>query len=129
MNPNVPIGLIHNAIGGTPMESWIPEATLLDDPQLESLVTTPWHVQDHPPYPNWCGERGRENLGKYFAAADGPAPNHPFQPGFLFEAGVQPFSIFRSPAFFGTRENQTRPRMVRGARRLIPTGIVTCSRR
>ncbi|MDH3584580.1 MAG: sulfatase-like hydrolase/transferase, partial [Phycisphaerae bacterium] len=89
-NPNVPIGLIHNAIGGTPMESWIPEATLLADRELQQLVTIPWHAEAHPRYPRWCGLRGRQNLAEYFGAPDGPAPNHPFKPGFLYDAGVRP---------------------------------------
>jgi len=93
-NPEVPIGLIHNAIGGTPMESWIPESILLADPQLQQLVTTEWHTENHPRYPYWCGQRGRENLANYFAGPDGPTPNHPFQPGFLFDAGVRPFTNF-----------------------------------
>ena len=33
-------------------------------------------------------------LANYLAAPDGPPPNHPFQPGFLFEAGVRPFTRF-----------------------------------
>jgi sialidase-1 len=94
LNPEVPIGLIHNAIGGTPMESWIPEATLLADAELQPLVTTPWYSENHPRYPKWCGLRGRQNLANYFASPDGPVPHHPFQPGFLFDAGVAPVSKF-----------------------------------
>ena len=56
----IPIGLIHNAIGGTPMESWIPERTLLGDPQLQQLVTT---GVDHGESPAvsplvWCPRTG-----------------------------------------------------------------------
>lgn len=92
LNPDIPVGLIHNAIGGTPMASWIPEATLLADPDLRKLVTTPWHLENHSRYPKWCGRRGRQNLVKYFELPDGPVPNHPFQPGFLYTAGVTPFT-------------------------------------
>lgn len=92
LNPDVPVGLIHNAIGGTPMESWIPETTLLADPDLQVLVTTPWYLEDHPRYPKWCGLRGRQNLKNYFDLPDGPVPDHPFKPGFLFDAGVTPFA-------------------------------------
>jgi arylsulfatase A-like enzyme len=92
LNPEIPIGLIHNAIGGTPMESWIPEATLLADPEFQELVTIPWYLEDHPRFPKWCGQRGRQNLVKYFDLPDGPAPNHPFKPGFLYAAGITPFT-------------------------------------
>lgn len=99
LNPDVPVGLIHNAIGGTPMESWIPESTLLADPELQRLVTIPWYSENHPNYPKWCGLRGRQNLAKYFASPDGPVPHHPFEPGFLFEAGIAPFSKFPVSGF------------------------------
>ena len=92
LNPDIPVGLIHNAIGGTPMESWIPESTLLDHPDLQELVTIPWYQENHPSYPKWCELRGRQNLKKYFELPDGPIPNHPFKPGFLFDAGVTPFT-------------------------------------
>ncbi len=94
LNPDVPVGLIHNAIGGTPMESWIPESTLLADSELQRLVTFPWYSENHPDYPKWCGLRGRQNLAKYFTSPDGPVPHHPFEPGFLFDAGVAPLSKF-----------------------------------
>jgi len=94
LNPDVPVGLIHNAIGGTPMESWIPESTLLADLETQRLVTFPWYSENHPDYPKWCGLRGRQNLAKYFASPDGPVPHHPFQPGFLYEAGVAPLSRY-----------------------------------
>ena len=94
LNPDVPVGLIHNAIGGTPMESWIPESTLLADSELQRLVIFPWYSENHPDYPKWCGLRGRQNLAKYFVSQDGAVPHHPFQPGFLFDAGVAPLSKF-----------------------------------
>jgi arylsulfatase A-like enzyme len=94
LNPDVPVGLIHNAIGGTPMESWIPESTLLANSELQRLVTFPWYAENHPDYPKWCGLRGRQNLATYFASPDGPVPHHPFEPGFLFDAGVAPVSMF-----------------------------------
>lgn len=99
LNPDVPVGLIHNSIGGTPMESWIPESTLLVHPKLQRLVTVPWYSENHPIYPKWCGLRGRQNLAKYFAAPNGPVPHHPFEPGFLFEAGIASFSKFPVSGF------------------------------
>ena len=92
LKPDVPLGLIHNAIGGTPMESWIPESRLLTDAELQTLITTPWYLEDHPRYPKWCGLRGRQNLKSYFDLPDGSVPHHPFAPGFLFEAGIEPFT-------------------------------------
>ncbi len=73
----VPVGLIHNAVGGIPMESYIPTTNSsgwLDDPSM----------------PAWCRERGRENLAAWLEQPAAPAPHHPFEPGFLFEAGMRP---------------------------------------
>lgn len=73
----VPIGLIHNAVGGVPMESYIPTANSsgwLDDANM----------------PAWCRERGRDNLAAWLEKRVLPAPHHPFEPGFLFDAGMRP---------------------------------------
>ncbi|MEM7308234.1 MAG: sialate O-acetylesterase [Planctomycetota bacterium] len=92
----VPVGLVLNAVGGSPTEAWIrPElaasafgfgtgvGSWLDDTKL------------HP----WCRERASENLAGWMdevlAAADRgelppPTPGHPFRPGFLYEAGIAP---------------------------------------
>ena len=72
----VPIGLIHTAVGGAPMEAFVPGAR--DD----------W--LDDPSYPAWCKQRVRENLQAWFDAPDGTQPHHPFEPGFLFDAGIAP---------------------------------------
>ncbi len=71
----VPVGLVHTAIGGAPMEAFAP------------ADGTPWMRGDA--YPQWCRQRVRENLAAWFAAPTGAQPHHPFEPGFLYEAGVR----------------------------------------
>ena len=69
---DVPVGLVGVAVGGSPIEAWTPGAFFpgwLDDPA----------------YPGWCRERARQNLAGLESA------RHPFEPGFLFEAGVRPW--------------------------------------
>ena len=112
LNPDVPVGLIHNAIGGTPMESWIPESTLLADLETQRLVTFPWYSENHPDYPKWCGLRGRQNLAKYFASPDGPVPHHPFQPGFSLRGRCR--TTFQVP---GQRNSLVPGRVQRYSRR------------
>ena len=73
----VPVGLVHNAIGGAPMEAFVPAAS------------SEWMSGDG--YPSWCRQRVRENLGAWFEAPDGDQPHHPFEPGFLYDAGVAPW--------------------------------------
>jgi sialidase-1 len=73
----VPVGLIHNAVGGVPMESYIP-----------TFDSTNWW--DDSDLPAWCRERGRNNLAAWLEKPVAPAPHHPFEPGFLYEAGMRP---------------------------------------
>ncbi|MFT4550345.1 MAG: sialidase-1, partial [Verrucomicrobiales bacterium] len=87
----IPIGIIHNAIGGSPMQSWIPESVIAADPVLRKALPD-W--LNNPNLPSWTKLRARQNLKSYFAALDGPPPHHPFEPGFLYQAGITPFADF-----------------------------------
>lgn len=77
---DVPIGLIHNAVGGSPMESWIPNdeksANWLEGGML----------------PQWVQGRAAMNLSHWKDNPAAPTPHHPFEPGFLYEAGIDPFT-------------------------------------
>ena len=84
----VPVGLIHNAIGGTCTEAYISPERLRNEPELadgEGWLTDPRA-------PEWPRRRGRENLARWFAAPEGPMPGHPFQPGFLHQAAIAPLA-------------------------------------
>ena len=76
----VPIGLIQNGVGGSPMESWIPGRE----------VTANW-LEDGD-LPRWCRERAALNLTHWSEKAVAPTPHHPFEPGFLFDAGIDPLT-------------------------------------
>lgn len=76
----VPVGLVHNAIGGAPMEAFVPGAA------------HDWMTSDA--YPGWCRERVRQNLAAWFRKPTGAQPHHPFEPGFLFAAGVEPLAAY-----------------------------------
>ncbi len=84
----VPVGLIHNAIGGTCTEAYISPERLRAEPELADGEG--W-LKD-PRAPEWPRQRGRENLARWFAAPQGPMPGHPFQPGFLHEAAIAPLA-------------------------------------
>ena len=96
----VPVGLVHNAVGGSPTEAWIRGEVLAEYFNLRTGVGR-WVDNDtlHP----WCRERAADNLsgwmnGVLAASNEGTlppdTPGHPFQPGFLFEAGVAPLVDF-----------------------------------
>lgn len=86
---SVPIGLIQTAVGGVPLETYLPREGLLGDSLLSPLSQPGW--LDHPLYPIWTAERVRQNLAAWSEEApDNPMPNHPFAPGFLYDAAIRP---------------------------------------
>ena len=87
----VPVGLILNAVGGAPIEAFLPRATLAADPILSPLLDD-W--LNNSAYPRWCRERARSDLGAWFREPQGAPPHHAFELGFLFESGVQPLAGF-----------------------------------
>jgi len=96
----VPVGLIQNAIGGTPTESWIRRDTLRSDPKL-AVVLDDWFQNEaiHP----FCRQRAANNLALALAEAQKakahgppapPMPGHPYRPAFMAEAGIEPLVPF-----------------------------------
>lgn len=90
----VPVGIIHNAIGGTTMESYMSREVLAQDPELRPLLKD-W--MDTDVGADWHKGRAATNLGLW---ADGtqnkPMPRHPFEPTFLYHSAIEsliPFAI------------------------------------
>jgi sialate O-acetylesterase len=89
---SVPIGLIQTAVGGVPLETYLAQEELLNDSLLYPLGRSGW--LDHPLYPRWTAERVRQNLAAWSEEVpDKPMPNHPFAPGFLFDAAIRPLLL------------------------------------
>lgn len=89
----IPIGLIHVAVGGSPAEAWLPVPTQPEEPVLQSLFTGDWLT--NAALETWCIERGHQNLEALLQAGypvprDSLGYNHPFKPGFLYKAALQP---------------------------------------
>jgi sialate O-acetylesterase len=90
---DVPVGIVCVAVGGTPTEAWVGRAALAADDRTRPLVTGDWLA--NPALAGWCVERARDNLSRGRRAGerlpgDDLGPNHPFKPGFLWEAGIAP---------------------------------------
>ena len=88
----VPIGLIHNAIGGTPTEAWISRKTLGADPILKPLTENNWFKNElvH----GFCRDRASLNLKRKLIdpKVDPASLQHPYQPGFMYESGIAPIA-------------------------------------
>ena len=121
----VPVGLIHCAVGGSPAEAWISRAALAREPQLAAMVHGNWLTNSA--LDDWCRQRARENLAT--ARTNRPAPpgddlgpSHAFQPGFLWSAGparLAPFAL-RGVLWYQGESNSLEERRVRQHELLFP---------
>lgn len=83
---DVPVGLICNAVGGSTAESWIPRQTL--ETRLPKILDR-WLHNDY--IQDWCRGRAAQNLGLNLnEVADDFRHRHPYEPCYLFEAGILP---------------------------------------
>ena len=84
---NVPVGLIQMAVGGSPAEAWIDRLTMEFDPVLVNMLYD-WKNNDHTM--PWCRERAATNIKD----ATNKAQRHPYEPAYLFEAGISQLAGF-----------------------------------
>ncbi len=81
----VPVGLIHNAVGGSPLESWIDRRTLESGfPEIMTDWTKNDFIQD------WVRSRAMLNIKK----SDNTEQRHPYEPCYLFESGIMPLENY-----------------------------------
>jgi len=78
---DITIGLIANAISGSPAEAWVGRSEIEKDTLLSKILNN-W--MENPLIDSWCRKRGKNNLRK----ATDPNQRHYFEPSYLFEAGV-----------------------------------------
>lgn len=81
----VPVGLICNAIGGSPAEAWIDRHTL--EHQFPAILRN-WTQNDF--IQDWVRGRAALNVKK----ATSKQQRHPYEPCYLYEAGVRPLEQF-----------------------------------
>lgn len=81
----VPVGLILNAVGGSPAEAWIDRRTLeFEFPEILYDWTRNDFIQP------WVRERAALNI----SAGSNPLQRHPYEPCYLFEAGIRQLEHF-----------------------------------
>lgn len=82
---DVPVGLICNAVGGSPAESWIDRRTMeYEFPEILRDWSHNDFIQD------WV--RGRAELN--IALSDNRRQRHPYEPCYLYESGIRPLDRF-----------------------------------
>ncbi len=87
---NIPVGLVQNAVGGTPIESWLSLETISGDPGLKPFLEKDWYSNEMVHV--FCRERALVNLKKISTELKlaRPPASHPYHPGFMFESGIRP---------------------------------------
>jgi sialate O-acetylesterase len=86
---NVPVGLIHLAIGGCPIETFISKDALKRSKRFAVKAKGNWLTNDA--LPVWVRERGKQNVGdKENIMTDESGPDHGYKPGFAYTAGIEP---------------------------------------
>lgn len=81
----VPVGLICNAVGGSPTESWIDRHTL--ETQFPAILRD-WLHNDF--IQGWVRERAAVNVKQ----SDAQLKRHPYEPCYLFESGILPLQQY-----------------------------------
>lgn len=87
---NVPVGLILNAVGGSPTEAWIDRQMLeFEFPEILSDWKKNAFIQD------WVQGRAILNTKK----SANPLQRHPYEPCYLYEAGILPLDKYPIKGF------------------------------
>lgn len=81
----VPVGLICNAVGGSPTEAWIDRRTL--EYEFPAILKD-WMQNDY--IQDWVRGRAALNLKK----SAGKYARHPYEPCYLFESGILPLQRY-----------------------------------
>lgn len=81
----VPVGLICNAVGGSPTESWIDRETL--ETRFPAILRG-WLTNDF--VQPWVRDRGRSNISNDSTLRS----RHPYQAAYLFESGILPLAHY-----------------------------------
>jgi Domain of unknown function (DUF303). len=81
----VTIGLIHNSVGGSPIEAWIDRKTI--EFNFEDIL---YNWKNNNFIQPWVRERASKNIAKQ----TNPLQRHPYEPCYLFEAGIMPLNHY-----------------------------------
>jgi len=82
---DMPIGLICNAVGGSPTEAWVDRGTL--EYEFPRILNN-WRENDF--IMDWVRQRAGENIAK----TTDKLQRHPYEPAYLFEAGILPLAQY-----------------------------------
>lgn len=86
---NVPIGIIHNAVPGSPIESWLPKKEIEQDSAIFNLVNERWRNKEDE-------KDGMISVAKnQISLATNSNQKHPWMPSYNYINGILPIKNFR----------------------------------
>lgn len=83
----IPVGIICNAVGGSPAQSWISRERMEKTHETISLLNDVW---EHPLVDSWVSQRRTDNFGGSKQLKE----RHPYDPTFLFDSGILPLTNY-----------------------------------
>jgi len=86
---DIPIGIIHNAIPGSPIESWMPKKDIEQDSILKSFVANRWVDKEEEKDAMITVARNQISL------ADNPNQQHPWMPYYGYVNGILPIKNYK----------------------------------
>lgn len=94
----IPIGVVNLSIGGAPIETFISREALASSEVFSKKIKGNWLENDN--LPLWVRERAQQNIGLAVdIQGDSLGPNHPYKPGFAYEAGIAPLTTLSVTGF------------------------------
>ena len=86
---NIPIGIIHNAVPGSPIESWLPEKIIDQDIEISEFVKTRWSFKKNE-------KDGMITVGKkQISLSKNPKQKHPWMPTYNYTNGILPIKNYK----------------------------------
>ena len=84
----VPVGIIHNAVPGSPIESWLPKRVIQQDTEIKAFVDERWKDKKEEKDAMISVAKKQISLSK------NPNQKHPWMPAYDYENGILPIKDF-----------------------------------
>ncbi|MCI2229842.1 sialate O-acetylesterase [Polaribacter sp. MSW13] len=104
---NIPIGIIHNAVPGSPIESWLSKKVIEEDSEITNFVKERWADKDNEKDAMITVAKNQISLSK------NEKQKHPWMPSYNYENGILPLKNvpFKGVIWYQGESNAERPKL------------------